>query len=134
MANESSDFQLFGSQNFQRGIEAHDEIVVGILIKYSDKRLLELGRSEAVGKYHMASCRVAQTLHLEESDLIETPCKDVDNVAVVGYSFRKVVIELLELILILDAKLHQRSSYLQSLLVVFNVVLVNIVVRTYWLS
>jgi hypothetical protein len=82
----------------------------------------------------MASCRVAQTLHLEESDLIETSCKNVDNVAVVGYSFRKVVIELLELALILDKKLHQRSSYLQSLLVVFDVVLVNIVVRTYWLS
>jgi hypothetical protein len=35
VANQSSNFQLLGCQNFERGVEAHKKIVVGVLIKHT---------------------------------------------------------------------------------------------------
>ena len=43
----------------------------------------------------MASCRIAETFHFQESNLVETSCKNVDHMAIVRYSFCKIVVELL---------------------------------------
>ena len=44
----------------------------------------------------MASCRIAETFHFQESNLVKTSCENVDYVAIVGYPFCKIVIELLK--------------------------------------
>ena len=41
------------------------------------------------------SVRIRKAFHFEKPNLGETACKDVDNMTVVRYSFRKIVIELL---------------------------------------
>lgn len=42
----------------------------------------------------MATRRVAETFHFKKANLVETAGEDVDYVAVVGSSLRKVIIEL----------------------------------------
>ena len=46
----------------------------------------------------MTSSRVGKTLHLKKSNLVEAACEDVDDMTIVGYPLREVVVELLMLI------------------------------------
>lgn len=94
VSNQTSNLELLGGENLQRGIEAHEEIVVGILVENFDKTLPKHGRRKAVGQNHMAASVVGQRLHFQKTDLVETAGKNVDNVAIVGGALRKVLVKL----------------------------------------
>lgn len=99
MANETSDLELLGSEDLQRGIEAHQQVIIFVLVKDSDKRLFELGRGEAVSQDHVTACEVRQILHFQKTDLVQTASKDVDDVSIVRSALSKVVVELAGLVL-----------------------------------
>lgn len=75
----------------------------------------------------MATSRVGEAFHFEETDLVETASEDIDNMPVVRNTLGKGVVELP----LLDAPplVNSRSTYLQGFLIVLDVVAVNVVVR-----
>jgi hypothetical protein len=77
----------------------------------------------------MTSGVVGKVLHFQKTDLIKTSGEDVDNVTVVCGALGEVVIEL-NLISGDTPRRYSESSYLNSLLVVLDVVAINVVVRT----
>ena len=76
----------------------------------------------------MASCRIAETFHFQESNLVETSRKNVDHMAIVRYSFCEIVVELLWVSCRLRITSVYTMAYLQGLFVVFDIVFVNVVV------
>jgi hypothetical protein len=79
----------------------------------------------------MTSGVVGKVLHFKKTDLIQTSGEDVDNMTVVCGALGEVVIEL-NLISGDTPRWYSESSssYLNSLLVVLDVVAINVVVRT----
>lgn len=69
-------------------------MTLGILVEDSLERLLEDGGAEGVGQDHDAVGVVAQALHLEQTDLVQAPGKDVNSVSVVGDSLGEALVEL----------------------------------------
>lgn len=112
MTNQTTEFQLLCGEDLEVGIKSHEKIVIGVFVKDTCKGLLVHGRSKAVRQNHMSTCRVGKTAHFEQTNLIKTSGKDIDNMAVVGNALGKVLVEL------------------ESLLVVLDVVAVDIVVRS----
>ena len=94
MADQAGDLELLGRQHLERGVEGHQEVVVGILIEDAHEALLEHGRRETVGQDHVTARRVGQTLHLQQADLIETTSKDVDHVAIMRRASSETIVEL----------------------------------------
>lgn len=94
MPDEPSDLELLCCQYLKNSIKAHQEVVVAVLLEYAYKRLLEHGRCETVGEDHMATGGIAEALHFKEANLIKAASKYVDYVAIVGSSFREVIIKL----------------------------------------
>jgi hypothetical protein len=77
----------------------------------------------------VSTCRVAKALHLKQTNLVETPGKNVDDVAIMRRAFCKVFIELEQCVNIERVSIQQRSqSHLQCLLVVLNIISVDVVV------
>lgn len=52
----------------------------------------------------MSTGRVTQALHLQEADLIKTPSKNVNDMAIVSGALGKVVIELIDQINVLSTR------------------------------
>lgn len=94
MTNETGDLQFFGRQYLQRGIEAHDQIVIRVLVKYSNKRLPELRGCKAVGEDHMSTRGIGQALHFQQADLIQATSENIHDVAVMSSALCKIVVEL----------------------------------------
>ena len=44
----------------------------------------------------MTSCGIAQAFHFKKAHLVKTASENVDDVAVVGSSFREIIVELTE--------------------------------------
>ena len=94
MADQACNFELLGREYLQRRVEAHQEGVIGVFIEDSQEGVLEHGRREAVGQNHMSSSGVRETLHRQQSDLIKTTGKNVDDVAVLCCALGEGVVEL----------------------------------------
>lgn len=102
-------------------------MVVGVLVKHTDKRLLELRGCEAIRKKHVTTGIVGQVLHFQKTNLIETPSEDIDNVTIVRGALGEVFVELNGL-----ARAQRpidQQSYFNSLLEILDIVPVNIMMR-----
>lgn len=67
---------------------------VGVGGEGPEEGLLEDGHGERVGEDHESVRRVAERLHLEETDLVEASGIDVDGMSVGGSSFGESVVAL----------------------------------------
>lgn len=76
----------------------------------------------------MTSGRVCKSFHFKKSNLIKTACKDINDMAIVGSSLGQVVVELE---LVSNWHITAQLNYLECFLVVFDVITVDIVVRSY---
>lgn len=99
-----------------------------IFVEYPEETLLEDRGGKGVGQDNHTVCRVGKRLHLQKTDLVKTPSKQVNNVSVVGHSLRKGLVELV-------IKLVSKSScdfvtHFGSALKVFCAITVNVVMRS----
>jgi hypothetical protein len=69
-------------------------VVVAVLLEDLQERLLKDLGCERVRQNHEAVCRIRKRLHLEESDLVETACENIDGVAIRSRSLGKSLVEL----------------------------------------
>jgi hypothetical protein len=79
-------------QDIKRCVETHLEPTLGILSKRPQEALLEDGGGKRVRDDHEPVGGIGQRLHLEETDLIETPRVNVDGVAVQRCTLRKALV------------------------------------------
>jgi hypothetical protein len=91
---QPSDLQFLRCEYFEGSVETHKQVIVAILVKDTSEGLPVHGRREAVCQDHVAAGGVGESLHFEQTDLVETSGENIDNVAIVCDALREVVIEL----------------------------------------
>ena len=77
----------------------------------------------------MPASRVRKTLHFQETNLIKAAGKDIDNMAIVCDPLCQVVIKL-DIHQLKYITCDHYNAYLESFLVVFDVITVNVMVRS----
>ncbi len=102
MTDQASHLDLFTGQNFQASVEAHGEVAVCVGVEYLGERLLEHRCGEGVRQNHMSAGAIGQTFHLEQTYLVKAASKDVDDMAIVCCSFRKLVVKFQRFLVVLD--------------------------------
>jgi len=102
VSDQTGNLELLRCEDLQTGVEAHEQVVVGVLVEDSGERLLVHGRCEAVCQDHVSSGHICQTSHLEQADLVETSGKDIDDMAVVCDALGQSLVELEGLLVVLD--------------------------------
>lgn len=75
----------------------------------------------------MTTSRVREPFHFQETDLIETTGKNIDDVAVVSDSFGEVIIELA---LLAMEPFIGAGAYLKCFLIVLDIIAVDVVMRS----
>jgi hypothetical protein len=80
----------------KRGIEAHLQMTLIILVEHPQEALLEYGSCEGVRQHDDPIRRIGQGLHLQQTDLVETASKQVDGMAVIGCALGQAFVELVD--------------------------------------
>lgn len=96
----------------QSRIETHQQISLFVFGKDLLQTLLEDTHLETIGQDHVSICRIGQCLHFQQSHLVQSSDEDVDGVPILSRATSEGIVEL------------------QSSLVVLDIVLVNVVVRS----
>ena len=83
VADEPAHLELLGALHVERGIEAHLQVALLVLVKDLVEALLEDAHLEAVHQQLVPVGQVAQRVHLEQADLVQAARVHVDRVPVV---------------------------------------------------
>lgn len=94
MANKTGDFELLGRLYVERGVEAHLEVSLVVLVEDAQETLFENRRGKRIGQHDDSTRRIRERLHLEETDLIETSREEIDAMAIVRRAFGECFVEL----------------------------------------
>lgn len=98
MANKSRNLELLSREHFQGRVEAHEQIITRIFVKYPDERLFELRRRKAVRKKHMTTGVIHQVLHFQKPDLVKAASKYINDMTIVRSALGKAIVELSSLV------------------------------------
>lgn len=112
VTDETRYLELFSALDVKGSVEAHLQVALVVLLEDAMETLLENTHLETIGKDHVAIGHVAETLHLEQTNLVETTGKYINGVTVARSTLGHGLVEL------------------DGTLVVLGVVLVNVVVRS----
>jgi len=93
VADEAAHLELLRALHLERGVEAHLQVPMLVLVKDLLEALLEDTHLEAVDEQLVPVRDIAQRMHLEQADLVQAARKHVNRMPIRGSAAAQVLVE-----------------------------------------